>query len=86
MRHIRTMRLQRGWTLDFVAQKAGITKSAYCHIEAGRRGASTSVWDRLEDLFGIDQRELREIKPESAEEVRITFVPERRFYQPDNQD
>lgn len=61
IRHIKTLRLKKGWTLEYVAKHAGITRSAYCHIEAGRRGASTEVWDALEDLFKVDQRELRAI-------------------------
>lgn len=56
---LRTQRLKRGLTLRDVAKYLGLTKSAYGNIESGRRGTSPRRWDALEDLFGIDQRDLR---------------------------
>ena len=40
----------------------GITVSAISHLEAGRNGAKAETWDKLEDVLGVPQRQLREIK------------------------
>lgn len=42
-----------------VAEKIGITERMYRYIEAGTRIGSFEIWDNLEDLFGIPQRQLR---------------------------
>lgn len=52
-------RTRRGLTQEQVAEKVGMTKQGYNNIELGRRGATIEIWDALEDLFGVDQRELR---------------------------
>ena len=38
-----------------------ITERYYRYIEAGRREGKGYIWDKLQDLFGIDQRELRKV-------------------------
>ena len=40
---------------------AGITVSAISHLEAGHNGAKAETWDKLEDVLGVPQRQLREI-------------------------
>lgn len=82
MRYIKTLRIQKGWTLEFVAKHAGITKSAYCHIELGHRGASTEIWDALEDMFGIDQRVLRAVTEEKDEEEDHLWDYQSRKWEP----
>lgn len=52
-------RTKHGFTQEQIAQKLGISKQGYNRIELGRRGASPEIWDALEDMFGVDQRELR---------------------------
>lgn len=44
-----------------VAELIGISERAYKFIEYGERIGSIEVWDKLEDLFGIHQRVLREV-------------------------
>jgi len=61
MRYLKSLRIGHGWTLDFVAKKVGVTKSAYGNIEHGRRGASDNVQFALEDLFGKPWRVLKVI-------------------------
>jgi transcriptional regulator with XRE-family HTH domain len=51
-------RKARRWTQRFVAEQLGITISAYQHYEYGDREPSLSTANKLEDLFGIPQREL----------------------------
>lgn len=46
----------------------GVTKQSISNLETGVRGTSTNNWDKLEDIFSISQRKLREVfekeKPE----------------------
>lgn len=57
---LRQEREKRNWTLQFVANSIGKSKSFMHDIENGRRTGSVEVWDALEDLFSISQRKLRE--------------------------
>ena len=57
---LRKYRLEKGWSLAFVAKQIGVTKTAIHDLEVGRRCGSVPVWDALEDLFGTPQRQLRE--------------------------
>lgn len=55
---IRTYRLANKWTLEFVAQKVGLSKQAICDIENDRRKPSYKALLKLEDLFHKGHREL----------------------------
>jgi DNA-binding XRE family transcriptional regulator len=44
-----------------IATAIGISESMYKAIEAGNREGKGYIWDKLQDLFGIDQRELRKV-------------------------
>ena len=44
-----------------VAEHLGMTERAYQKIEYGTRIGKIENWDKLEDLFGVHQRKLREI-------------------------
>ena len=59
MIQLRHERIARGWSLEYVASKIGVTKTAIHDIETGKRLGSIKVWDALEDLFGENQRTLR---------------------------
>lgn len=59
MINLRNERIMRGWSLEYVANKIGVTKTAIHDIETGKRQGSIKVWDALEDLFDINQRTLR---------------------------
>ena len=43
-----------------VADKLGIGLRYYQDIEAGKKTGGFAVWDALEDLFSVHQRELRQ--------------------------
>ena len=43
-----------------VAKKIGILVTSYQNIEYGQRNGSIETWDKLEDLLGVSQRQLRE--------------------------
>lgn len=61
--NLRKARKEKGMTQAQVAEYLGITPLAYKRIEYGQRIGKLETWDKLEDLFGIHQRTLREIQP-----------------------
>lgn len=58
---LRKAREEHNMTQEQVAEKIGITPIGYWQIENGKRVGKVATWDKLEDLFGINQRVLREI-------------------------
>ena len=53
MSQLKQIRLKNKWTQQYVADKVGITKSAYSNIENKNRSPSWKVAIRLENLFGL---------------------------------
>lgn len=58
---LKKARQKAGLTQKEVAEQIKISERYYQHIEAGNRTGDFTIWDRLEDLFNIHQRKLREI-------------------------
>ena len=58
---LKKARKNAGLTQQQLAKELGISEIGYRKIEAGDRLGSFEVWDRLEDIFKIHQRILREI-------------------------
>ncbi len=59
--NLRQARKTKGMTQKQVAEFLGIGIRAYQHIEKGIYMGRIEHWDKLEDLFGIHQRILREL-------------------------
>jgi len=59
--NLKKARQEAGMTQRQVAIKLDVTERYYRQIEAGDRIGDFTLWDTLEDLFGIHQRILREI-------------------------
>ena len=55
---IRQARINKGWTLEYVAKQVGITKSAVHDLETERCKPSYEVLVKIENLFGKTHREL----------------------------
>ena len=65
MRHtLKKARQARGMTQRQVAEHLGIKERTYQNIEYAERNSKFEIWDKLEDLFGIHQRLLREVTPD----------------------
>ena len=64
---LREARKGAGMTQAQVAEALGISWRNYQRIEAGRIVGSIPVWDALEDLFGVSQRELRRTGREGSQ-------------------
>ena len=60
-KRLKEERQRKQMTQQQVADYLDISLCYYQKIEAGSRTGDFDVWDKLEDLFSIHQRELREI-------------------------
>ncbi len=49
-----------GMTQQQVADRVGIDVRYYKQIEYGERLGGINIWDKLEDMFSVHQRKLRE--------------------------
>lgn len=56
---LKDARAARGMTQQAVADALGISLRYYQNLEAGTRTGNFEIWDALEDLFSVHQRELR---------------------------
>lgn len=55
----RTAKDGEGYTHKQMAEILGVSQQQYQRIEYGMVGTKMENWDKLEDLFGVSQRELR---------------------------
>lgn len=55
-------RKQKGkkFTQAYMAKQLNIATTSYQRIEAGTRNTTPEKWDKLEDLLGVPQRQLRD--------------------------
>ena len=58
MFRIEQERIEREWTLDYVAQMLGTAASTVCDYEKGRSKPSYEKLAKLENLFNLSHREL----------------------------
>ena len=56
---LKEARKRAGMTQQAVADSLGISLRSYQNIEAGDRTGDFEIWDALEDMFSVHQRELR---------------------------
>ena len=61
--NLKKARKAAGMTQQQVADYLGVCSRHYKYIESGRTVGGVELWDKLEDLFRIHQRVLREIHP-----------------------
>ena len=51
--HLRTVRIQNGLTQQQIADVLGISRSAYCGYETGRRSPSIDIIEKLSEFYNI---------------------------------
>jgi DNA-binding XRE family transcriptional regulator len=56
---LKNARMGSGMTQRETATAIGVSERTYQRIEAGTREGKARVWDKLETLFGLPQRQLR---------------------------
>lgn len=62
--NLKQARLVHGLTQQQMAEKLGVGLRHYKKIEKGETLGSVPLWDNIEDLLGVNQRFLREIRPD----------------------
>lgn len=62
--NLKNARKAAGMTQQQVAEEAGLSYRQYQRIENGAAYGTIETWDALEDLFGINQRVLRQKHPD----------------------
>ena len=62
--NLKSARKSAGMTQQQTADAIGMSLRNYCNIESGKVVGTIRAWDALEDLFGVNQRELRRTSPE----------------------
>lgn len=60
-KNLKEARKAKNMTQKEVADVLGVGLRYYIQIEQGNRTGNFDIWDKLEDLFSIHQRKLREI-------------------------
>ena len=68
-KNLKEARKMAGMTQKQVAEYLGISERYYQRIEAGQRIGDFIIWDKLEDLFNVHQRILREISYNHSDKV-----------------
>lgn len=63
---LKAAREEAGMTQQQVAEHLGISLRNYCRLESGQIMGRIAYWDELEDLFEVNQRELRRQGPASG--------------------
>ena len=57
---LQAARKRKGLTQRAIAQILGISYHTYRSLEYAKYDGRVKTWDKLEDLLGVNQRELRE--------------------------
>jgi transcriptional regulator with XRE-family HTH domain len=69
---VRSLRTARGWSLDELAGRSGVSKGMVVQIEAARTNPSIGTLCRLADAFGVTM--VRLIEPSTERSVRVSDV------------
>lgn len=67
--NLKEARKVAGLTQQAMADKLHVGLRHYKKIESGETLGSIDLWDKLEDLFNIHQRVLREIHPDKEDNL-----------------
>lgn len=68
--HVRALRSGRGWSLDELAGRSGVSKGMLVQIEGARTNPSIGTLCRIADAFGVTVARL--LEPAVARTVRIS--------------
>jgi transcriptional regulator with XRE-family HTH domain len=75
-RTMQMLRTERGWSLDQLATRSGVSKGVLVALEQGRSNPNLATLARISDAFGVPVTRLVELTSEP--EVRITGAREAR--------
>lgn len=71
-RTLQALRTERGWSLDQLAVRSGVSKGVLVAVEQGRSNPSLGTLARISDAFGIPVTRLVEISDEPT--VRVSGI------------
>jgi transcriptional regulator with XRE-family HTH domain len=69
-RTVKTLRADRGWSLDQLAGRSGVSKGVLVALEQGRSNPNLATLARLSDAFGVPVTQFVDVSTEPV--VRIT--------------
>ena len=69
-RTLAALRAERGWSLDQLAARSGVSKGVLVSLEQARSNPNLATLARVGDAFGLPVTRLLDVPPESS--VRIT--------------
>jgi transcriptional regulator with XRE-family HTH domain len=75
-RTLQALRAERGWSLDQLAARSGVSKGVLVSLEQGRSNPNLATLARIADAFGLPVTRL--IDPPAEPSVRITGPSESR--------
>jgi transcriptional regulator with XRE-family HTH domain len=75
-RTLQALRAERGWSLDQLAGRSGVSKGVLVSLEQGRSNPNLATLARIGDAFGLPVTRL--IDPPSEPAVRITGLSQAR--------
>ena len=82
-RAVQALRVERGWSLDHLAGRAGVSKGVLVSIEQARSNPNLATLARISDAFGVPVTRLVETSGEPT--VMITAGPQfRKLWQGQN--
>ncbi len=70
-RNLKEARQRAGLTQKAVAEYLNVSERHYKFMESGQTTGNVELWDKLEDLFSVHQRVLREIHPDKEDNPSI---------------
>jgi transcriptional regulator with XRE-family HTH domain len=68
--HVRALRQARGWSLDELSGRSGVSKGMVVQIEGARTNPSIGTLCRIADAFGVSVARL--LEPEPPRDVRVS--------------
>jgi transcriptional regulator with XRE-family HTH domain len=69
-RTVQSLRAERGWSLDQLAARSGVSKGVLVAVEQARSNPNLATLARLSDAFGVPVTRLVDVS--ESDEVRIT--------------
>src|SRR5262249_56921288 len=75
-RTLQALRADRGWSLDQLAGRSGVSKGVLVALEQGRSNPNLATLARIGDAFGVPVTRLVDVSDEPV--VRITGVEQAR--------
>ena len=69
-RTLQSLRAERGWSLDHLAARSGVSKGVLVALEQGRSNPNLATLARLSDAFGVPVTRLVDVPEEP--DVRVT--------------